>query len=179
MFVTNAFDSILATIGADVGGYSSSSNPLMLAMSMVGIGVAMGIFSAMMGVYLSERAERLREIKELERKVQASLKGSVYWKIAKLAPVYIALWSGLGVLLFPTIIAIPYFISYLGFFTIKSAFTMSLITSLILLAWLGFYLSLISGDSPVKSVLRTVLAGLGGMILVEIMKVLIHITTPF
>jgi predicted membrane protein (TIGR00267 family) len=176
MFVTNAFDSILATLGADVGGYSPSINPMTLAMSMIGIGIAMGVFSAMIGVYLSERAERLREIRDLERKVQASLKGSVYWKIAKIAPLYIALWSGLGVLLFPSMIAVPYVLSYTYLLTVKSAFLLSLVIALGILAWLGFYLSSISGDPPLRSISKTVLAGLGGIALVEFLKEILHIT---
>lgn len=175
MFVTNAFDSILATIGADVGGYTKNSSPISLAMSMIGIGIAMGVFSAIIGVYLSERAERLRELKELERKVQSSLKGSVYWKVAKLAPVYIALWSGLGVLIFPSIIAMPYILSYLIGVTLDFAFILSLLVALVLLAWLGYYLSSISGDPPSKSILRTVSAGVGGIVVIELLKELLHL----
>ncbi len=175
MFVTNAFDSILATLGADVGGYSRSSSPLSMAMSMIGIGIAMGLFSAMIGVYLSERAERIRELRDLEKKVQSSLKGSIYWKIARWAPVYIALWSGLGVLIFPAIIAIPFLLSYLLGIAISTAFTSSLIIALILLAWLGYYLSSISGDPPGRSILRTVLAGIGGIVVIELLKEILHV----
>jgi len=117
----------------------------------------------------------MREVIELERKVQASLRGSIYWRIARLAPVYIALWSGLGVLVFPAIIAIPYVLSYVGLLNIYIAFLTSLAVSLGLLAWLGLYLSSISGDRPLRSVLRTVLAGVGGIVLVEIMKEILHV----
>ncbi|MEB3859617.1 MAG: hypothetical protein LRS43_00235, partial [Desulfurococcales archaeon] len=107
MFVTNSFDSILASLGVAVGGYSSTVDPFNLALSIAGGGLAMGVFSGMLGVYLSERAERLKEITEMERKVASTLQGTIYWRAAKLAPLYVALWSGLGVVVFPLLMAMP------------------------------------------------------------------------
>lgn len=170
MFVTNSFDGLLAAIGVNVGGYSPYSDPLQLAMGIIGGGVAMGVFSGMLGVYLSERAERLREVAELERKLAKSLKGSVYWKAARIIPLYIALWSGLGIVVFPTLTAIPYFLAARGLLGVSEAFYWSLLTALALMALLGAYLARISGESIVKSVARSVGVGLGGALLVLVLK---------
>jgi predicted membrane protein (TIGR00267 family) len=111
MFVTNAFDGILASLGVSVGGFSSKANPELLALSIIGGGLAMGLFSSVVGVYISERAERLRELRELERSMAKRLDGTIYARLAKLIPLYVALWSGLGATTFPLAVAFPYLVS--------------------------------------------------------------------
>jgi len=69
MFTTNSFDGIMASIGVNVGGYTQTGDPLTLALSIMGGGISMGVMSGMLGVYLSERAERLREVREVAPKV--------------------------------------------------------------------------------------------------------------
>ena len=175
MFVTNSFDSILAAIGVDAGGFNPNVDPLTLALSIIGGGIAMGVFSAAIGVYLSERAERLKELRDLERKVQASLRDSIYWYIARLAPVYIALWSGFGAILFPITIAVPYLVAVTNYIPVKLAYASSLAIAFFELGFLGLYLAKVSGDSKLKSIARTVLAGLGGLVLVTVLRDALHI----
>jgi len=170
MFVTNSFDGILAAIGVNVGGFSPDADPARVAMGIIGGGVAMGVFSGVIGVYLSERAERLREIAELERKVARPLKGTVYWKAARVLPIYTALWSGLGIVLFPTLIAVPYFLSVTGIIEPMEAFYASLAIALVLMGSLGYYLAVISGEDKLKSTLRAVSIGVGGALLVFVLR---------
>ncbi|MEB3816973.1 MAG: hypothetical protein LRS46_03425 [Desulfurococcales archaeon] len=170
MFVTNAFDGLLAALGVSVGGYSGTGDPMLLAMSIVGGGVSMGLFSGMIGVYLSERAERLRELRELERSMAKSLRGTIYAELAKVIPIYVALWSGLGATMFPVLVALPYFIAHLHLIRIREAFYSSLTIGLALSAILGYYLGLVSGESKVVSVIRLSSLALGGVIAVYIIK---------
>jgi predicted membrane protein (TIGR00267 family) len=175
MFVTNSFDGILAAIGVDVGGFSSNVDPALIAMGIIGGGVAMGVFSGVVGVYLSERAERLKEVSELERKMAKSLKGTVYWKAAKIVPLYVALWSGLGVLIFPTLIASPYILANMGLIGVKTAFLASIALALTLMTLLGLYLGAISGEGLVKPALRAFSVGLGGALLVWVLRTILGI----
>ncbi len=170
MFVTNSFDGILAAIGVNVGGFSPDADPIRIGLGIVGGGVAMGVFSGIIGVYLSERAERLREIVELERKMAKPLRGSVYWKAARLVPVYTALWSGLGIVLFPTLVAAPYFLASFGLVGAMQAFYLSLAVSLALMGFLGYYLAVVSGEDKLRSVARAVGIGVGGALLVYILR---------
>ncbi|MCE4621261.1 MAG: hypothetical protein F7B95_02320 [Desulfurococcales archaeon] len=172
--MTNSFDGILAAIGVNVGGYSESVDPMVLALSIIGGGAAMGVFSGIVGVYLSERAERLRELKKMEHNLQASLKGSIYWNAARMTPLYIALWSGLGIILFPTLIALPYLATAMcGCIATALAFKASLAIALIVLGLLGAYLAKISGESIWNSVIRAISVGIGGIILVLVLKKLL------
>ena len=139
MFVTNSLDSIITALGVSVGGYTSTTIPRVLALSVMGGGIAMGLISAMLGVYLSERAERMKEYRELEKKLAASLRNSVYWRAARLIPVYVALWSGLGATVFPILIAIPYIFLDANLLPGIIAYASSLFIGLGSLAFLGYY----------------------------------------
>ena len=170
MFTTNSFDGIMASIGVNVGGFSHSGDPMSLALSIIGGGVSMGFISGMLGVYLSERAERLREVREVEQKVASSLKHTIYDKAARLIPVYIALWSGVGIVLFPTIIALPYIAAAVLDIPILVAYMASLAVSLASLAGLGAYLAKVSGESVPMGVARALGMGLAAIVMVLIVK---------
>ena len=170
MFVTNSFDSILASIGVNIGGFSGEANPLLLAMSIIGGGVSLGLISNLLGVYMSERAERVRELRDLERKLASSLKGSIYWKAARFIPLYVALWSSIGVLLFPAMIAIPYLASSAGLVSLHNAFYASLAISITALAGVSAYLGKITHEGLLRGALRGLLLGLLSIVLVYSLK---------
>ncbi len=171
MFVTNSLDGLLAALGVNVGGYSPGSDPLLMASSIIGGGVAMGIMSGMVGVYLSERAERIREVRELEKKLSAKLRrSSIYWRAASLIPVYVALWSGVGIVLFPTLVALPYLLAANTGLGVEPAFIASTGIALLLMTLLGAYLGRISQENTLISALRGLSLGLAALILVYLLK---------
>ncbi len=171
MFITNSIDSIVAALGVSVGGYGPEANMKLLAMGIIGGGVAMGAISAMLGVYLSERAERLKEYKDLERKLAHTLKGSIHWKAARLIPLYVALWSGFGALIFPSLIALPLILASMGLVLPYPAYLASLGVGLASMGVLGWYLSRVSGENPLHSILRALGMGLLAILIVSVLKV--------
>ncbi|MCE4610904.1 MAG: hypothetical protein F7B17_02910 [Desulfurococcales archaeon] len=176
MFVTNAMDGLLAAIGVNVGGFSVDVDPRVLALSIMGGALSMGLLSAVVGVYLSERAERLNEVKRLEKKVGRSLRGSLYWRAAMLVPIYIALWSGVGVLVFPALTATPYLAASAGILGMGEAFALSLASALALMATLGYYLGVVSGESRLLYTLRGLALGAGGAVVVYLFKSLLQLS---
>ena len=176
MFVTNAMDGLLAAIGVNVGGFNVNVDPRVLALSIMGGALSMGLLSAVVGVYLSERAERLNEVRKLEKKVGRSLRSSLYWKAALLVPVYIALWSGVGVLVFPALTATPYLAASAGILGMGEAFALSLALALALMAGLGFYLGVVSGENRLVYALRGLGLGAGGALVVYIFKSLLQLS---
>jgi len=170
MFVTNAFDSLLASLGVSVGGFSSKANPELLALSIIGGGLAMGLFSSMVGVYISERAERLRELRELERSMAKKLEDTIYARLARIIPLYVALWSGLGATTFPLAVASPYLVSGLGILPMREAFYLSISAGLGLTTLLGYYLGGVSGENRFISILRLLASASGGVAVVYIIK---------
>ncbi|MEB3844530.1 MAG: hypothetical protein LRS48_02470 [Desulfurococcales archaeon] len=170
MFVTNSLDGIVAAMGIDVGGFSDKADPLLIASSIIGGTVAMGIVSGMIGVYVSERAERMKEYKELERRVASSLKDSIYWKAARLIPVYVALWSGMGIVLFPLLIAVPYIIAASGGLSVRAAYYSSMLIGLALMGFLGYFLGRVSRESIIVSVLRVLAMGVIAIVIVKLLR---------
>jgi predicted membrane protein (TIGR00267 family) len=164
MFVTNSLDGIVAALGVNIGSFSPEHSPLLQASGILGGSLAMGVVSGIIGVYLSERAERLREYKELERKVASSLKESVYWKAVKIIPLYVALWSGLGIIMFPLLSALPFLIVAATGISIIPAYYSSMGISIAEMLFLGAYLGKVSGEGLLKSVLRV--AGMGAVALI-------------
>ncbi len=176
MFVTNSMDGLLAAIGVNVGGFDVNVDPRLLALSIIGGALSMGILSAVVGVYLSERAERLNEVKRLERRLGKSLRGSLYWRAARLVPLYIAAWSGTGVLIFPSLSAAPYLLAAYGALPMMAAFMASLGIALASMALLGYYLGVISGEDKIMSALRGLGLGLGGVAVVYVFKSLFQLS---
>ena len=170
MFVTNSLDGIVAAMGVDIGGFSKNVDPLLIASSIIGGTVAMGIVSGIIGVYLSERAERLKEYKELEKRVASSLRESIYWEAVRILPLYVALWSGVGIVVFPLLIALPYLLAHLGFMGIESAYVSSIGIGLGLMGVLGFYLGKISRERVLLSVLRVLSMGVIAIIIVKMLR---------
>ena len=173
MFVTNSLDGIIAALGVNVGGYSPGGDPILLASSIMGGSVAMGLISAMLGVYLSEKAERLREYRELEKSLASSLKSSIHWKAVNIVPLYIAFWSGLGILLFPLVISLPYFMAAAGTLSMGNAYIASLLAALSSMGYLGYYLARVSGENPVRGVARVLGMGLLAILIVKLLRLAI------
>ncbi|MCE4617086.1 MAG: hypothetical protein F7C32_00665 [Desulfurococcales archaeon] len=176
MFVTNTFDSLLAALGVSTGGYKGDADPLGLALSIIGASIAMGFFSAMLGVYLSERAERLRELEHLREQLLSEIpKESIHYRAAKLIPVYVALWSGFGAIILPILVAIPFIIAHVGIIGIYTAYLVSTGIALIAMSFLGVYVASGSGDSILLSVARFTGAGVAAIITIHILKIFLGI----
>jgi predicted membrane protein (TIGR00267 family) len=121
----------------------------------------MGLFSGFVATYLSERAERLRELHETERAMLHPLRGSIYERAARLVPLYVAFWSGLGVTLLP-LLGIAPFIADAALGLSMATKTMVYASAAIIvgeLFGLGAYLGHISGENKLLSGLR--LAAIG------------------
>lgn len=171
MFVTNSFDGLLASIGVMIGGFSEEADPLLLGLSVVGGGVAMGVLSGVVGVYMSERAERMRELQMIEKKVAKSLKGTMYDYAARIVPIYVALWSGMGIILFPVIVSLPFFASSRGLISPFHALIAGLGLAYLIMVSLGAYLGRVSGESVLGYSLRGLALAIGGSLVALAIKI--------
>ncbi len=163
MFVTNSFDGLLSSLGIVLGAYIAGlSDPWAYVGTVVGASFSMGVFSGIIATYFSERAERLRELRMLERQVLHKLSGSIYEKAARVVPVYVALWSGLGVVLLPAMAVAPFILlPLIGVSAVGVMVYSSVALILLEIFLLGVYLGKVAGENPLRSGLR--LAGIGGL----------------
>ncbi|HEU97417.1 MAG TPA: hypothetical protein ENO36_00975 [Fervidicoccus fontis] len=155
MFVTNSFDSLIATIGIVLGNYViGTSSPHSYLGSALGGSITMGVFSSFFGVYITEKAERLRELREIEEQLLIEIKDSIYGEVVRLAPIYVALWSMVGSIVFTFLSLSPFFLSIYGAIELNEAIAVSVVISNSMIAVLGAYMGKISGEGIKKSVLK-------------------------
>lgn len=174
LFVTNSFDGLISTLGIILGGYLGNvEDPATYIYTVAGGMLALGIFSGMIATYLSERAERLRELHETERVMLHKLDDSIYAKVARYVPVYVAFWSGIGALLLPLLTLIPFAVAlYLGTdFPLEITIAASTSIALVELFLIGCYLGKISGESKLLNGLKFVGIGLTAVITLLALKV--------
>lgn len=156
MFYTNSIDGLISALGVFLGmTIAGTKTPIIYLGAVLGGSFSMGVFSAFFGTYLSERAERLRELKVLEKKMLAELDDTIYGRAARAVPLYVAFWSSLGVLLFPALAMFPMALVVFGVIDIGIARYLCLLIVHILMFSLGAGLGKISGENWVKSGARS------------------------
>ena len=158
--VLNAFDGVLATLGVIAGAYFAGAvQARVILVAGLGASAAMGISGAW-GAYLTERAERLREIRELERELFASLRGSTIEQASRTAVFLIALVDGLSPLATSLVCLSPLLVSLSGFIALGTAVALAALLALAILFSLGVFLGRISNTNLLLQGGLTALAGL-------------------
>jgi predicted membrane protein (TIGR00267 family) len=159
-FVLNGFDGILTVLGITAGSFSTQvGDPKVLITSCLGSAIALGV-SGISGAYITEKAERLKEFKELQSTMLSDLKDSVHKKNVTQRSVAISIVNGASPFLNALLSTIPYFIALIGLIDMQLAYYFSAGTSLLLLGLLGAFLGKISKESLIVYGLKMVGVGL-------------------
>ncbi len=159
-FVMNAFDGALIMLGVVTGAYISGiANPIPIISAGIAGSIAMGI-SGISGAYMTEKAERTRKMKSLERAMLKDMKNGLHYKSQKFAMVFAALVDGLSPALAAMFVLSPFFVLNLGLISSNLAFLTSIILTLIVLFLLGVYLAKISEESIIKYGIQMLAVGL-------------------
>jgi len=146
-FVMNAFDGALTMLGILVGAHMSGHSNISLIVSMgVAASIAMGI-SGFSGAYLTERAERIRELKRLEAAMLVDLGDTLHGEASRFASFVTALVFGLSPAVAAFIILAPYLLAGFGFLEEAYAFVYSLTITAVVLFGLGAYLASVSDEN--------------------------------
>ena len=157
--VLNAFDGVLATLGVVAGAYlAGAAQARVILVAGLAASSAMGISGAW-GAYLTERAERRRSIRELERELFTSLRGSTIEQASRTAVFLIAFVDGLSPLVTSLLCLSPILLSTFGSMAIEVAVAFSIIIALTILFALGVFLAKISDTNLVLQGVLMVLAG--------------------
>ncbi len=165
-FVMNGFDGILTVLGILIGSYISENiNPPLIINITLTSGIAMFI-SGFFGAYIAERAERLKEIRELERALLKPLKNSVLEEAVLTVTIIVGIVDGSSPLIVSLVIIVPFF---LGLSPLL-AFYISLSIALILLFLMGLYLGKISKEHIILSAIRMVAIGILCIFLMLLVK---------
>ncbi len=154
--VTNGFDGTLTMLGMMTGFYVSGTKEFGVAINAC-LGAAIALFvSGFFSAYLSEKAERKQELRELEQALLVDLEKSHYGEASRYLPFFIASVNGLTPLFFSLLIISPLYLSKYGIEWPCSPFLVAIITALFCVFLLGVYLGKISRQFWLWAGLRTV-----------------------
>ena len=157
-FAMNAFDGVLTIIGVLMGNLTARvQEPRIVISTGLATCVAMGI-SGLWGAYLTESAERQRDIDELSHYTLEDLNASRIGRASRAATIMVAIVDGLSPFLAAIIVLIPFFFAGL-FPSITFVYYTSIGVALLTLFALGLFLGRISRGNLLIFGLKTVIAG--------------------
>jgi predicted membrane protein (TIGR00267 family) len=157
-FAMNAFDGVLTIIGVLMGNFTAGVEDARIVVTTgLATCVAMGI-SGLWGAYLTEAAERQRNLLELEGYTLTDLQDTTLAKASRAAVVIVAVVDGLSPFLAALIVLIPFFFPQL-FPSLQWTYLTAIALALISLFSLGAFLGHISRRNIAIYGFRTVIAG--------------------
>ncbi len=164
--ITNGFDGALTILGMVTGFYISGMTDISIAISAC-LGATIALFiSGLSSAYLSEKAEREKELLELEQALISDLKTSDYGQASRYLPIMIALVNGFSPLLLCLLILSPLFLAEQMAFLSISPFINSIAVALVCIFLLGVFLGKISQTFWLWSGLRTLIIAITTIIII-------------
>ncbi len=160
-FVMNAFDGALTMLGVVIGAAASGylENSTIIISAGIAGSIAMGA-SGMSGAYMTEKAERTKKLKDLERAMLTNMKDGLHGKSHRFAAIFAAIVDGVSPAAAAMIVISPFFLANYGIITAVTAFYTTIAITLIVLSLLGVYLAKISDESMIKYGLQMLLVGI-------------------
>ncbi|MGI9286538.1 MAG: hypothetical protein ACR2P1_14215 [Pseudomonadales bacterium] len=144
-FVVNGFDGALTMLGLATGFYiGDQTSPAIMLDACLGAAVAL-FMSGSSSAYISEAAEKRRELSQLEQSMLVNLDDTKHGDAARKTPVIIAAVNGLSPLLISLLIITPLFIARAGWMAASFALPTMIMLALLLIFALGVFLGNISG----------------------------------
>ncbi len=164
----NAFDGALTMLGLILGGLitinpahvaeaSLQFNAILLAAAGTSIAMAISGFS---GSYLTESAERDREVDELGKAMLADMSDTLYAKATRTTSLVVALVDGASPAIAAFLIIIPLFFVPGGYLGYQTAFYIAIAICMALLFALGLFLGAVSKKNMWAYGAKTLFAGI-------------------
>lgn len=156
-FVVNGFDGALTMLGIIMGFHvAGETNLVVVITACLGAAVALGM-SGLSSAYISESAERRRELRALEEAMIADLGDSVHGRASQVVPPVIAIVNGLAPFSISLLIILPIWLSHYSVTVPFPALETALAVALAIIFLLGVFLGKTSGTFWLLSGIRTLL----------------------
>ncbi|GJL74915.1 hypothetical protein [Nitrosomonas sp.] len=169
-FVVNGFDGALTILGLLIGFYVSGQNTLPVVISVcLGAAIALGM-SGMTSAYISEAAEKKRELRRLERAMIADLGESAYGHAARLMPFLIAFVNGLAPFLIALLIISPLMLAHWQSQLVPRPLETATVIAFLIIFLLGVFLGRINGRFWLWSGLQTLMVAAVTALLIYILS---------
>lgn len=154
--VVNGFDGALTMLGLIIGFVVSSVSELeVIINACVAAAIALGM-SGISSAWVSEVAERKRELRKLEEAMLADLGHSAHGQAARWIPLLVALVNGGAPLLISLLIITPLWLARSGVFLPAPPLYLSICIAAVVIFVLGILLGRIADISWMRSGTRTV-----------------------
>ena len=157
-FGNNAFDGILTMIGVLIGSFTSGISE---ARTIIVTGMSTSIaimISGAWGAYLTESAERKKDLDDLGRSTLSDLNGSRIGRASRFAAVAVSIVDGLSPFLGAIIVLVPFF--FAGMFAdIRQVYYTAFGFALAALFALGVWLGRVAKGNLLGYGIKTLLAG--------------------
>jgi predicted membrane protein (TIGR00267 family) len=174
----NAFDGALTMLGLILGGLLTINpaheveaalqfNAILLAAAGTSIAMAISGFS---GSYLTESAERDREVDELGKAMLSDMTDTMYAKATRTTSLVVAIVDGASPAIAAFIIIIPLFFVPGGVLGYQMAFYIAIVICMALLFALGLFLGAVSKQNMWSYGAKTLFAGILTAILMFIIS---------
>ena len=174
----NAFDGALTMLGLILGGLitinpampaeaSLQFNAILLAAAGTSIAMAISGFS---GSYLTESAEREREVEEMGKAMLTDMSESMYAKATKTTSIVVAVVDGASPAIAAFIIIMPLFFVPSGVLDYRVAFYIAIAICMALLFALGLFLGAVSKKNMWVYGAKTLFAGIMTAILMLVIS---------
>ena len=168
-FAMNAFDGVLTIIGVLMGSYTARvRDPTVVIVTGFSTSIAMGI-SGLWGAYLTESAERKRDLDDLESRTLTDLSQTKIGRASRVAVIIVALVDGLAPFLAALVVLLPFFLSGLMADIVFSYYA-SLGMALVVLFAVGAFLGKVSKESLIISGVKMIGAGLVSMLVSRLLS---------
>jgi predicted membrane protein (TIGR00267 family) len=168
-FVKNGFDGSMTMLGIIVGSWVSNGPPEVVLTAGLATCLAMGI-SGVSGAYMTERAERKRDLKELESAMITKLDDCMISDASRFVSFYAALVDGGSPIVTALISLAPFFLLLQGLIALQVAYIASIALTLVTLFALGMYLGKIAKENALFYGIQTLLAGVATVAIVLLFR---------
>jgi predicted membrane protein (TIGR00267 family) len=156
-FVVNGFDGALTMLGLTIGfRMGGEVDPQLAVSACLGAAIALGM-SGLTSAYISESAERQRDLSALEGAMVADLSGSEHGLAARLIPLVVGLVNGLAPFTIAVLITIPLWLAASGQPLWWSALDLTVTLAITVVFFLGVLLGKVSGRFWLWTGVRAVL----------------------
>ena len=159
-FIKNGFDGSMTVLGIIVGSWVVGVvDPEIIVTAGLGACLAMGV-SGLFGAYMTEKAERKKNLKTVEAAMLTDLSNSIHTDASDFVSAYAAIVDGASPMLTAAVSLVPFVLTLAGTFVISDAYIVSIILTLATLFSLGLYLGRIAKENLLSYGVQTLAAGL-------------------
>lgn len=154
-FVVNGFDGALTMLGLCMGFYFTDHVQISVVIhACLGAAIALGM-SGVSSAYISESAEKKKELLELEQAMIGDLGESHFGRAARWVPVVIAIVNGAAPFLISVVIMLPLWLHTWQADLMAMPLEAAIVLAFLLVFLLGMFLGRISGTFWLWSGIKT------------------------